>query len=132
MSVLIKEDTEEKDAATIRCFASLRNTVQTEEENITILEQLLRADKKHRHCNILLSVSSVWVEPLLAKTPNVGDWRARVPIACIGHTVRKEQFKFKLEVLIKFCVVKINTVYNLKICTFICDDKLNCIQFEQT
>jgi hypothetical protein len=46
--------------------------------------------------------------------------------------VRKEQFKFKLEVLIKFCVVTINMVFNLKICTFICDDKLNCIQFEQT
>jgi hypothetical protein len=41
------------------------------------------------------------------------------------YTVRKEQFKFKLEVLIKFCVVTINMVYNLKICTFICDDKLN-------
>jgi hypothetical protein len=49
-----------------------------------------------------------------------------------NYTVRKEQFKFILEVLIKFCLVAINMVYNLKICTFICDDKLNCIQFEQT
>jgi hypothetical protein len=50
----------------------------------------------------------------------------------MSYTVRKEQFKFKLEVLIKFCVVTTNMVYNFKKCTFICDDKSNCIQFEQT
>jgi hypothetical protein len=38
------------------------------------------------------------------------------------HTVRKEQFKFNLEVLGQLCVLILNMVYNLKICIIGCDD----------
>ncbi len=69
--------------------------------------------------------ASIWKHPILKNIISGIQ-------CCKRNTVRKEQFKFKLEVLIKFCAVAINMVYNLKICTFICDDKLNCIQFEQT
>ncbi len=82
------------------------------------------------------SLRMQWLTLRNAPPPHWLNPTKKQPLPSAGRSrayalLEKEQFKFKLEVLIKFCVVTINKVYNLKICTFICDDKLNCIQFEE-